>query len=161
MRDPSAMTGGTELYRPRSVVQLGNMTAGHLDLKVYGIAAAGKELTQAMVDDARLFVTEALPRLALNQGEHNGLGFVIIHPGDFGISILGHWWIQGSVLCQHIRRTLWGSATPMDTADRTVIACVWELELIHAEQQIWQATMMSTRPDAQSYLKARAAAATV
>jgi hypothetical protein len=95
------------------------------------------------------------------EGEDNGLGFVIIHPGDRGVSVLAHWWIQGSVLCQHIRRTLWGADKPMNTATRPVIACVWELGLINAEQQAWRDTMMTAQPDADSYLNARAAITTV
>ena len=89
------------------------------------------------------------------EGDDNGLGFVIIHPGDLGVSVLVHWWIQGSVLCQHIRRTLWGANIPMDTASRPVIACVWELGLINAEQAIWRDTMMKADSDPAVYLRTR------
>jgi len=154
-------TGVTELYRPRAVAHLGFWEVGHLKLKVYGIVAAGKELTSSMIDDANSFVMQDLLPLVSAEGEDNGLGFVIIHPGDLGISVLAYWWIQGSVLCQHIRRTLWGADKPMDTVTRPVIACVWELGLINAEQQVWRDTMMTGRPDAGSYLNARAAIAVV
>lgn len=149
--------GVTELYRPRSVSHLDTWDVGHLRLKVYGILAPGRALTQAIIDDAKAFVDEDLPSLVSADGEDNGLGFVIIHPGELGVSVLAHWWIQGSVLCQHIRRTLWGAERPMDTATRPVIACVWELGLINAEQQLWRDTMMCGEPDAASYLSARAA----
>lgn len=154
-------TGATELYSPRTVAQLGTWDVDHLKLKVYGIVAAEKELTNTMIDDAKAFVVQDLPPLVLAEGDDNGLGFVIIHPGDLVISILAHWWIQGSVLCQHIRRTLWGADKPMDTETRPVIACVWELGLINAEQQLWRDTMMLGQPDAGEYLKARALIAIV
>jgi hypothetical protein len=154
-------TGVTELYSPRTVAHLGIWDVGHLKLKVYGVVAAGKELTNSMIDDAKAFVVQDLPPLVSAEGDDNGLGFVIIHPGDLGISVLAHWWIQGSVLCQHIRRTLWGADKPMDTATRPVIACVWELGLINAEQQLWRDTMMTGQPDAGLYLNARAAIAVV
>jgi hypothetical protein len=149
-------TGPIELYRPRAVAQLGMWEVGYLKLKVYGVVVVGKELTSSMIDDAHSFVAQDLPPLVLAEGDDNGLGFVIIHPGDLGISVLVHWWIQGSVLCQHIRRTLWGADGPMDTVTRPVIACVWELALINAEQQLWRETMMTGRPDSSSYLNARA-----
>lgn len=154
-------TANTELYRPRRIEHLGIWKIDGLDLKIYAILAEGKELSEIMIDDAKLFVSHALPPLVAAEGEDNGLGFVVIHPGELGISILGHWWIQGSVLCQHIRRTLWGARAPMDTATRPVIACVWELGLINAEQQIWRDTMMTAQPSADSYLNTRAAIASV
>ncbi|KJF70117.1 hypothetical protein [Agrobacterium arsenijevicii] len=154
-------TGVTELYSPRSVEYLGLWDVGHIKLKIYGVVAAGKELTSSMIDDAKAFVVQDLPPLVSAEGDDNGLGFVIIHPGDLGISVLAHWWIQGSVLCQHIRRTLWGADRPMNTATRPVIACVWELGLINAEQQLWRDTMMTGQPDAGSYLNSRAAIAVV
>jgi hypothetical protein len=150
-------TGTIERYSPRAVLYMGVWDVGHLKLKVYGVLAAGKELTSSMIDDANAFVSQDLPPLVSAEGDDNGLGFVIIHPGDLGISVLAHWWIQGSVLCQHIRRTLWGADTPMETAARPVIACVWELGLINAEQQLWRDTMMAGQPDAESYLNTRAA----
>lgn len=153
--------GVTELYTPRTVSHLENWDVGHLKLKVYGILAPGRELTDAIIDDAKAFVVQDLPSLVSGEGDDNGLGFVIVHPGELGVSVLAHWWIQGSVLCQHIRRTLWGAEKPMDTATRPVIACVWELGLINAEQQLWRETMMSGEPDAASYLTARAALAVV
>jgi hypothetical protein len=153
--------GVTELYSPRSVEHLGFWDVGHIKLKIYGVVAAGKELTSSMIDDAKAFVVQDLPPLVSAEGDDNGLGFVIIHLGDLGISVVAHWWIQGSVLCQHIRRTLWGADKPMDTATRPVIACVWELGLINAEQQLWRDTMMTGQPDAGSYLNARAAIAVV
>jgi hypothetical protein len=149
--------GATELYRPRAVQHLGLWQVDPLTLKVYGVVADGKDVTGSMLDDAKAFVSQALPPLVAAEGQENGLGFVIIHPGELGISVLAHWWIQGSVLCQHIRRTLWGAEKPMETATRPVIACVWELGLIHAEQQVWRETMMAAKPDADAYLKTRAA----
>ncbi len=146
----------TERYRPRAVSDLGVWDVAPLKLKVYGILADGQEMTEQVVDTAQSFVGTEVPPLVAAEGEDNGLGFVIIHPGELGVSVLAHWWIQGSVLCQHIRRTLWGADAPMKTAARPVIACVWELALINAEQEAWRKTMMTAEPDALAYLQARA-----
>ncbi len=147
--------GTTELYSPRAVSDLGLWDVGPLRLKVYGIVADGKELTDETINDAYVFVCAEVPPLVAAEGEDNGLGFVIMHPGDLGVSILAHWWIQGSVLCQHIRRKLWGADKPMNTAARPVIACVRDLGLINAEQEAWRRTMMNSAPDPTEYLSAR------
>lgn len=146
----------TERYKPRIVSDLGNWGIGPLQVKVYGILADGQALTASIIADARAFALKDVPPLVAAEGDDNGLGFIVIHPGDLGVSILVHWWIQGSVLCQHIQRTLWGQKDPMDTVSRPVVACVWELGLIDAEQRAWRETMMTERPDAQAYLDARA-----
>jgi len=150
------MRNAQEIYRPRTVSDLGLWEIGTLQLKVYGIIAEGQRLSKAIVEDAHTFANSDVPSLVEAEGEDNGLGFVIIHPGDLGVSVLVHWWIQGSVLCQHIRRTLWGSDTPMNTAERPVIACVWELGIINAEQNLWREIMMIGKADAAAYLGARA-----
>ncbi len=150
------MRNRQEVYRPRTVSDLGLWEIGTLQLKVYGIVAEGQRLGKAVVEDAYSFAAGDVPPLVEAEGEDNGLGFVIIHPGDLGVSVLVHWWIQGSVLCQHIKRTLRGSDTPMNTAARPVIACVWELGLINAEQNLWRETMMTGEADAAAYMNARA-----
>ncbi len=144
-------------YHPRKVSNLGIWEVGSLQLKVYGILAEGQKITEALLYEARAFADIELPDLVSAEAEDNGLGFVIIHPGDLGVSILLHWWIQGSILCQHIKRTAWGSGEPMDMAKRPVIACVWELGLIDAEQRVWRETMMVAKPNSAAYLNTVAA----
>ena len=152
----SSQTANLSVYQPRAVSNLGVWKIGHLRLKVYGITAEGQNLSDSIVSKARAFAQRDLPSLVAAEGEDDGLGFVIIHPGQLGVSVLLHWWTQGSVLCQHIERTLWGADTPMDTASRPVVACVWELGLINAEQCIWRDTMMVPEPDPDTYLDTRA-----
>jgi hypothetical protein len=130
---------------------------GSLQLKVYGILAEGQKITDDLCNDARAFAECEMPDLVAIEGADNGLGFIIIHPGDLGASILLHWWAQGSILCQHIMRTEWGASTPMDMADRPVVACVWELGLIDAEQRVWRETMMVAKPNPATYLNTVAA----
>jgi hypothetical protein len=134
---------------------------GNTSLKVYGLLAEGRNITPEILREADLFIRNELPAHIENQGDDNGLGFVIIHPGDLGVSILAHWWVQGSVLCQKIRRKLYGTDVPLDASTRSVIACVWELELINAEQQIWRDTMMNLQPNPSGYLSARVTTAHV
>ncbi|KOF22633.1 hypothetical protein AC244_03765 [Ensifer adhaerens] len=144
-----------EIYHPRRVSNLGQWDIGDLKLKAYGLVAEDKEVESAMVTLAQSFVRQdVLPRVT-DEGHDNGLGFVIIHPGELGVSISAHWWIQGSVLCQHIYRKLYSATEPMDTVKRPVIACVWELALINAEQEAWRKTMMKREPSPSAYMDAR------
>lgn len=146
-----------EVYRPRAILDLGVQETESLEVKVYGLLAEGKEITDKMVEQAAEILRRDVPQRVAALGDSNGLGFVIIHPGDLGISISFHWWIQGSVLCQHIHRQLYGASEPMDTRTRPVVACVWELALINSEQEAWRRTMMISRPDPAAYLESRAA----
>ncbi|WP_244513145.1 MULTISPECIES: hypothetical protein [unclassified Ensifer] len=98
---------------------------------------------------------DVMPRVT-EEGDSNGMGFVIVHAGTVGISISAHWWIQGSVLCQHVYRKLYSAIEPMDTVRRPVVACVWELALINAEQEAWRKTMMKSKPSPSAYMADRA-----
>ncbi|NGN44406.1 hypothetical protein G6N74_25360 [Mesorhizobium sp. CGMCC 1.15528] len=145
-----------EIYRPRGVSNLGRWDIGDLKLKIYGLVADNRKIDQATVTLAQSFVRQdVLPRVA-EEGDDNGMGFVIIHPGELGVSISAHWWIQGSVLCQHIYRKLYSASEPMDTVKRPVIACVWELGLINAEQEAWRKAMMKSEPSPSAYMDTRA-----
>ncbi len=146
----------TEIYHPRAVSDHGTWIVGLLQFKVYGLLAEDKSITDNMLSKARKFVNDdVLPRVTA-EGQDNGLGFVIVHAGDTGVSISAHWWIQGSVLCQHIHRQLYDAENAMDTIARPVIACVWELAIINAEQKAWRKTMMVSDPDRVAYLECRA-----
>ncbi|WP_426125331.1 hypothetical protein [Pararhizobium sp. PWRC1-1] len=145
-----------EIYHPRGVSNLGIWDMAGLKLKIYGLVADNRTIDQAMLILAQSFVRrDVLPRVA-DEGDDNGMGFVIIHPGELGVSISAHWWIQGSVLCQHIYRKLYSATEPMDTVKRPVIACIWELALINAEQEAWRKTMMKSEPNPSVYMDTRA-----
>ena len=158
-----------DVYRPRALSDLGLWEAAGLRLKIYGLCAEGQALSDSLLEEARAVVREEVPpRVAAAgedggeaNGEDGGLGFVIVHPGDLGLTVSVHWWIQGSVLCQHIRRRLWGAEAPLDTVKRPAVACVWELAVIDAEQRAWRETMMTARPDPEAYLRRRIAASQV
>lgn len=146
----------TETHHPRHVEHLGIWRAGDLQVKAYGILADGRTIEGDMIPLAQsILEKEVLPRVR-EEGQSNELGFVFVHSGALGLTISAHWWCQGSVLCQHNYRQVYGAAAPLDTRDRPVVACVWELALINAEQEAWRATMMGLQPDPKAYLDRRA-----
>lgn len=145
-----------EIYHPRAVSTHGIWQFAPLRIKVYGLVAPGQEITSGMMLDAQQFIRDDVVSLVNIQGDSNDLGFVIIHPGDMGISISMHWWTQGSVLCQHISRVLYQPSNALAGEARPVVGCVWELAIINAEQEIWRSTMMRQYPDNNAYLNQRA-----
>ncbi len=151
------LTGPTEIYQPRMISVRGVWTVGDIRFKIYDLLAEGKTVTKEMIGIAECFLSEEVKSDVEDMGDSNGLGFVIIHPGDLGITIAAQWWAQGSVLCQRIYRRQYDSELPMDTINRPAVACVWELAIIGAEQQIWRETMMSSHPKTTSYLDTFAA----
>ncbi|MEM8577272.1 MAG: hypothetical protein AAGF60_05435 [Pseudomonadota bacterium] len=58
---------------------------------------------------------------------------------------------QGSVLCQHHFRQPYGAA-PLGR--RTVVGCVWALDLIAFDAAAWRRHMMGSAPDLDAYLAA-------
>ena len=141
-----------ETFRPRAVSRHGVRDAGPCRFKVYGLRAPGREVADVDLGEARAFLDgEVVPILAARVEDH-GLGFLVVHPGDLGTSFAAHWWVQGSVLCQRIRRRLHGADEPLDMAAGPVVACVWELAIIGAEQALWRETMMTRDPDPRAYL---------
>ncbi|MEO1139852.1 MAG: hypothetical protein AAFW87_10390 [Pseudomonadota bacterium] len=151
----SVQDGPIEIYRPRAVAHRGIWDVGGVRFKVHDLLADGQVVSGDTVAITQQFLkTEVLKRVA-DMGESNGLGFVILHPGDLGLSIAAQWWAQGSVLCQHIYRKTYDGDAPLDTIARPVVGCVWELAIIQAEQAAWRATMMQAKPDPEAYLAAR------
>ena len=148
-------TNPIEIYHPRTVTDCGIWDIGHVKFKIYGLLARGKKITSDMTSLAQQFIFEETSQRIESMSDNNGLGFVIIHPGDLGMSISTHWWVQGSVLCQHIYRRQYADSAPLDTSTRPAIACIWELALINAEQESWRATMMKPEPDHMAYLMLR------
>lgn len=147
-------TKPTATYRPRTVAVKGIQRVGPIEIKTYGLSADGRTVTDAMMSTSQHFLeAEVLPRAAAT-GDSTDLGFVIVHPGELGLSIAAHWWIQGCVLCQHFFRQTYGAQHPTAPNSRPVIGCVWELALINAEQQAWRETMMTGEPDRAAYLNA-------
>ena len=147
--------GPLETYHHRKITDLGIWEREAVKFKVYGLLATNKLITSDMSVTAECFIDDEVLNRIEEMGDSNGLGFIIIHPGDVGLSISAHWWVQGCVLCQHIYRREYGADDSMDTISRPVVACVWELEIVNAEQTSWQRTMMTATPNHSAYLDTR------
>lgn len=153
---PPLNKNNTETYHPRAVENHGVWKVDDLEFKIYGLLAQGQELSNDVFTDSHVFLSDDVLSLVAEEGGDNGLGFLIVHQGELGLTIAAHWWIQGSVLCQHIIRKVHGAEESLDSVKRPVIGCIWELALINAEQEIWRETMMTGAPNPEGYLVRRA-----
>jgi hypothetical protein len=80
------MTGrDTELYHPRETSNRG----------IYDLLADGRTVSDEMIKTAESFLRGDVLIAAQKMGDSNGLGFVIIHSADLGITIAAHCWTQG------------------------------------------------------------------
>ncbi|MEM9870346.1 MAG: hypothetical protein AAF822_03750 [Pseudomonadota bacterium] len=154
------MSGPVACDHLRSLSDLGIWRTDLLTLKAYGLCAAGQRIGPETLATAHRVLDSEVPPRVDGLGDSNGMGFAIVHPGSDGVSIGFYWWAMGSVLCQHVHRASYGAA-PMDTITRPVVACVWELAIIQAEQAAWRAHMMQDPPDIDGYMTQRLDAATV
>ncbi|MEO0372876.1 MAG: hypothetical protein AAF231_15580 [Pseudomonadota bacterium] len=141
-----------EVYAPRPVTYLGAWSFPGLDLKVYGLSAEDRPITEAIKDAGRQFVETDVLQSMHALGDSNGIGFAILHPGTEGLSIPVHCWTQGSVLCQRFFRQLYGADAPLNMAERPSIGCVWEMDILAEETRIWRETMMGMVQNPQAYM---------
>jgi hypothetical protein len=78
-------------------------------------------------------------------GDH-GLGFLILHYGMDGDYLLVSDWYDANMLKHRVRGAETGadgSVTFMPLAQRDLIACVWELEVIKFERDAWVRTVLA------------------
>ena len=143
-------------YQPRALKNDTGIWEAHgHSFKVYGIVVDDNGISQEILENARAFLHNDWFNNISSLEESDHLGFIIIHRGELGVSALINWWIQGSVLCQRVRRWSSGSSIPVDMSGKNVVACVWELGLINAEQLIWRDCMMSGSYQPDTYLQTR------
>ncbi len=144
-----------EPYAPRYFGQLGLWTVGRFRLKAYGINhqyqdsadIVPKEITEA----ARLHA-DRLQEAAEAQGQHFGLGYVVLHQGTAANWLLINWWIQGGIRCQLLSRAEHDAPIFFSPASGPLIECVWEALVTSHERAAWVRHIMNDVPDEGAYL---------
>jgi len=133
-------------YRPRTYRFLGIWEEDAWSLKVYGIHHIFATLDRPLIDPevldaARQQVRRLLPE-AEREGDHYGLGFVILHQGKVANWLLMQWWAHEVICCQMLSRSLPKAPTIFDRVTTPVMACVWELVVIDFERSAWAANAL-------------------
>ncbi|MEM1130345.1 MAG: hypothetical protein AAGH83_07455 [Pseudomonadota bacterium] len=152
------MPGGQSTYAARLVTSLPVWEMGAMRLKPYWVDREDDaEPPAALLEAARAQTETVLPPEAEAEGDHAGLGFVVLHRGAEGTWLLMDWWARGDTCCQRVAKAPRGSTAFELVGPRPLMACVWELALVWREREAWVETMMSGRPNPAEYLRRRVA----
>ncbi|MCG8689778.1 MAG: hypothetical protein MI806_01075 [Minwuiales bacterium] len=145
-----------EAYRPRPFRYLGLWRDGEWAFKAYGIhhrepSPSDPLIDPAIVDAARDFVCGLVPK-AEAEGDHYGMGYVVLHQGTAGNWLLMQWWAHNDICCQILARSDAAAPDRFEIVERPLMACVWELVIIDFERRAWVETALSGSGNRGAYL---------
>ena len=139
-------------YRPRLTYPVECCEVTGWQLKFYAMAGNGKPLSPEVIDASRKFldvVSDCWP-----EAKPNSCGFVTLHAGEEANWLLIDLWVTDILhhflFCSTIEAPL-----EFKPAPRGLMACVWELEVIKHERDVWVRHVMSkpARPDFELYMQ--------
>jgi hypothetical protein len=133
-------------FVPRRVLCFPTVELDGWQLKRYGILAQERTYDQKVVSSALDSAIERLPtpgKLDDPNGNH-GIGFQIVHFAEIAVVSPVFYWMWGSVLANtHQMRAQWDNPREFETGVKEVVACVWEMQIISFESQLWTQTVLS------------------
>ncbi len=132
-------------YVPRLVTALAPVEVNGRVLKAYAMFAHPE--SHAAVPEPEWIARHAATVLAEapQQGDHP-TGFLILHYGAEGVYLLVSQWYDADMLKHWVRGAsvdAEGVTRFVPLAQRDLIACVWELEVIKFERDAWVNTVMA------------------
>ncbi len=133
-------------FRPRPVRALPPVERQGWRLKQYAIVSDGRAFDATVAEAA---CAEALHRLpvagALSDGAGNhGVGFQIVHFAQVAVVAPVFYWRWGSVLANLPQlRARWDRPDVFETGVAGVVGCVWEMQVVAFEVDLWQRTMLA------------------
>ncbi len=144
-----------ESYRPRPFGYLGLWQDGDWAFKAYGIHHRQSEAGEPLIDPAvskaaQRMVHGLLPQAA--EGDHYGMGYVVLHQGTAGNWLLMQWWAHTDIRCQILARSEPASPERFEVVTRPLMACVWELVVIDFERRAWVETALTGSANRGAYL---------
>ncbi len=139
-------------YKPRRTWLIGVHEIAGWKLKVYGIAADGREISKDVVSAALNFVTENVP---WPNRKNWRFGFITIHAGTQAVWLLVDVWVEDIVRHFLFNSSLSAPAKFTPGPKDGTTACVWELEVIKHERDAWVRHVLSkpAKPDFEGYLE--------
>lgn len=132
-------------YSPRLVKALPPVEVSGRILKAYGMFAE-PERSSSLPAPEWLREQAATVLSEHPQGGDHPVGFLILHYGDEGDYLLVSQWYDANMLKHWVRGTTVdaeGNTTVAPLAQRDLIACVWELEVINFERDAWVNTVLA------------------
>lgn len=146
-----------EIYKKRAIKFLEQTDLDGWRIKVYGITADSQNLPVNLIMEGKNVVLANLPQPAVTEHRY-GVGFLIIHHGAMANWFLLNWWENEDIIHHQVfssPTTDPSKITPV--ADKSIMACVYELEVYSFEREAWIDTVLSNAkaPDFEEYLQAR------
>lgn len=132
-------------YSPRLVKALPPLDVCGRVLKVYGMFAEPERGSILPESEWLQQQAASVLREPLQPGDHP-VGFLILHYGMDGNYLLVSQWYDANMLKHWVRGSAVGAEgritfTPL--AQRDLIACIWELEVIKFERDAWVNTVLA------------------
>lgn len=134
-------------YIKRPVKFIRQVEFGAWCLKVYGIPAVSKHVSNELVAKAIDKVLPYLPQPA-NTDDRYGAGFLVIHQGTLRNWFLLDWWEYEDILFHKL------FSSPLNDPDSialeresSAVACVHELRVINFESEAWTKTVLCKDTD--------------
>jgi len=135
-----------QAFQSRTVINIPTAELDGWQIKRYGILAKAKTYNPDTVSAALEAAINRLPAAGNidNANGNHGVGIQIVHFAEVAVVSPVFYWIWGSVLA-HIdqMRAPWGSSAEFETGVSSVVGCVWEMEIVNYETQLWKETVLA------------------
>lgn len=132
-------------YSPRLVKAFPPLDVCGRTLKTYGIFAEPERRSTLPEPDWLRGHAESVLREPPQQGDHP-VGFLMLHYGMDGDYLLVSQWYDANMLKHWVRgpeTDAEGATRYVPLAQRDLVACVWELEVVKFERDAWVNTVLA------------------
>jgi len=137
------MTTVYHRFEPRTITPLSPVAHNGFLLKVYAVACrGGPPFARAQFEPAMMQLSQRLPLAAKDAGRP-GVGFFILHQGVTADYAVLAWWDQQNELPL---RVLVNDGAGWRSANTHESICVFDLEILWFERNLWIATALAGRP---------------
>ena len=146
-----------ETYKNRAIKFLEQTDLDGWRIKIYGITADSENLPTYLIAEGKNVVLAHLPQPGLTEQRY-GVGFLIIHHGTMANWFLLNWWGNEDIIHHQVFSSPFNDPrTISPVADKSIMACVYELEVYSFEREAWIDTVLSNAkgPDFEKYLRER------
>ncbi|EBA11989.1 hypothetical protein [Roseobacter sp. CCS2] len=133
-------------FRSRPTLHLPQFNQSGWQLKRYAILSQGHTYNDDVTTAATAKAMRLLPKagsLVDADGNH-GIGFQIIHFAQVAVVSPVFYWQWGSVLAHAGQvRASWDEPTLFHDGAKEVLGCVWEMDIVNFEVNVWKKHMLS------------------
>ena len=141
------MTECWSRFAPRSVMLRDPTVIAGWRLKTYEVNADIAGINWAEYSEGLTLAARVLPQPPTKSGRR-GVGFIIAHPCQSHYYLIINWWDNQNELFSRVFVTERRAGAAWEPAGDRYSFCVWDIEIIWFERNLWIETMLSGRPPA-------------